>query len=311
MLSRHFYRAKAMQAVYAFRTSGNASTSALDKSFAYHINHLNDLATFQLDALLRFVSLTTTMQLEEGRKYRPTPEERNPSPNLSRNAFVARLEANFELSSRRKNMVPVPGVDTILRKASRGYRQTNIYKSYAALANPTFADDKEQMLNLYKYLMNNEALSYLFASRSLLWEGDFDQVAQLGYALLRSVEEDTPEDYPMPPVYDQRVAKEQDDYLFGRQLMLETVHQFDTHRELIERHLHRWEYERISLLDLIIINMAIVELVTFPTIPALVTIDEYVELTKEYSSDKSRLFVNGIIDHIVVDLRNQHIINEK
>ena len=167
------------------------------------------------------------------------------------------------------------------------------------------------MLNLYKYLMNNEALSYLFASRSLLWEGDFDQVAQLGYALLRSVEEDTPEDYPMPPVYDQRVAKEQDDYLFGRQLMLETVHQFDTHRELIERHLHRWEYERISLLDLIIINMAIVELVTFPTIPALVTIDEYVELTKEYSSDKSRLFVNGIIDHIVVDLRNQHIINEK
>lgn len=310
MLSRHFYRAKALQAVYAFRTSGSVDTAALDKSYTYHINHLNLLATLQLDALLRFVSITATMQLEAKSKFMPTPDELNPSPNLSRNAFIARLQANYELSSRLEAVVPVPGVDAILRKASRDYRETTLYKQYAALPKPTFADDKEQTLCLYKFLMNNEPLTYLFASRSLLWEGDYHQVAQQGYALLRTVNEDSPQDLPMPPVYDQRVPKERDDYLFGRQLMLETVHQFDSHRQLIEKHLHRWEYERISLLDLIIINMAIVELTTCPTIPALVTIDEYVELAKEFSSDKSRLFVNGIIDHIVADLRNQHLIEK-
>ncbi|MBP5536667.1 MAG: transcription antitermination protein NusB [Bacteroidales bacterium] len=311
MLSRHFYRAKALQAVYAFRTSDASDTAVGELRFAYHIKHLNDLSTFQLDALMRFVAVVDRMQQDAKRKFMPTQDDLNPSRNLVENSFMAILAANSELSARRSGVTEVPDIDSVLKKAYIAYRDNNAYKTYSRLKQPTFDDDKQAVLALFKYLMNYEPLIDLISERSLLWDDDFAQIAQLNFAMLRGIEASAADDFPMPPAYDESSPKEQEDYEFGRRLFMHTLHHFDENEPLIRKYLQGWEYDRIPLVDIIIINLAVTELTTCPTVPVIVTIDECVELAKEFSSDKSRLFVNGIIDKIVADLRSQRRIGDK
>ena len=106
-------------------------------------------------------------------------------------------------------------------------------------------------------------------------------------------------------MYDTRLEKDEADMQFARDLLVASLEHRDESEELIRQRLQGWEFERVATMDILLIDMAIAEFITCPTIPEKVTIDEYIELSKEFSSDRSRLFINGILEKIVLELRSQ------
>jgi N utilization substance protein B len=106
-------------------------------------------------------------------------------------------------------------------------------------------------------------------------------------------------------MYDKRQEKDESDMDFARDLIRATLANRDETDQMIRSRLQGWEFERVALMDILLINMAVAELTSCPSIPEKVTVDEYIELSKEFSSERSRLFINGILDKLVLELRSQ------
>ena len=299
-------RSKVLQAIYAGRYEGDDAIT-VSKAFEYHIAKLNELGVLQVALLPRFVEVGVEM-LEEGKKkFRPTEEDRNPSMKMKDNEFVRRMTDNFEL---KKHMEKWGGCwethEDLIKEAFLDFRKTDEYRHYVDDPEQTFAKDKDFAILLFRYLMNREALCAVVAERSLLWEDDFDQIAQYNFMMLKTLEEDTFDEAMMWPVmYDKRVEKDEADMDFARQLLRTTIETREESEELTRSHLQGWEFDRVSKMDILLINMAVAEFTGCPSIPEKVTVDEYIELSKEFSSDRSKLFINGILDKLVAELRSK------
>ena len=311
MLSRHFLRAKVLQQIYATMIDPVDITVA-ERNFKHSINRLNDLGTIQIAALLHFVETAGQIIDEAQHKYLPTDEERNPNRRLPENIFVQRLAENFDLRHHMsESNINWSGVDydEAFRQAYTSVTKMAEYKSHLT-SEPTFENDQQFALKLFKYLINYEPLRDLVQSQSLLWEDDYDQIAQYNFMMLKALDSTLEEATPIPLMNDMRYDKDADAYQFAHQLLLVTLRHRHEVEELIRKHLRGWDFDRVASMDVLLLNMAVAELTEFPSIPEGVTVDEYIELSKEYSTERSRLFINGILDKFIIELRSAGRINK-
>lgn len=319
MLSRHFLRSKVLQAIYAGRYE-EKNTAEVAKLFEYHIQKLNELGVLQVALLPRFVEVAGEVMEEGKKKFRPTEEDRNPSLRMLDNQFIRRMADNFEL---KKAMESWCGCwethEDLIREAFLEFRKTKEYREYVNEGDEEtgdketsrFEEDKAFAILLFRYLMNRESLRVVVGERSLLWEDDFDQIAQYNFMMMKTLEEATFDEAAVWPVmYDKREEKDEADMEFARDLLKNTMDTREESEELVKSHLQGWEFERVSRMDVLLINMAVAELTGCPTIPEKVTVDEYIELSKEFSSERSRLFINGILDKLIAELRSKGRINK-
>lgn len=310
MLSRHYLRCKVLQTVYCGRYEETDPIS-LSKMFEYHIGRLNELGVLQVSLLPVLADVAGRMLEESKSKFLPTDEDRNPSLRLVNNEFIRRMADNFELKKHIDNWCGCWQThENLVREAFLDLRQRDEYKAYLEMES-SFEADKEFAILIFRYLMNREALTAVIGERSLLWEDDFYQIAQYNFMMLKTLTADEfDEAMPWPLMYDRRREKDEEDMNFARQLLRDTLACRDDAEQLTRRYLQGWEFERVSPMDTLLINMAVAELTCCPSIPERVTIDEYIELSKEFSSDRSRLFINGILDKMVLELRSQGKINK-
>ncbi len=311
MLSRHFLRSKVLQTIYAGRFEGD-DLITLQRQFEYHVGRLSELGFLQLALLPKTVEVATSIIEESKKKFRPTEEDRNPRTNFIENTLIRRMTDNFEFKKLNEKWGGCWEThEDLVREAFLELRTHKEYKDYAGAHKHDFADDKQFAILLFRYLMNREAISAVLSDRSLLWEDDFDQIAQYNYMMLKTIQENSfDEAMPWPLMYDKRVEKDEEDMSFARQLLRNTVECREEAEGLIRSHLQGWEFERVSSMDILLINMAVAEFVGCPTIPEKVTVDEYIELSKEFSSDRSKLFINGILDKLIIELRSKGRINK-
>lgn len=305
MLSRHFLRAKALQTVYSYVTSGAQTTTEAVKMFEFNVNRLNELGALQLCALREVVAAGRQV-IEDGlHKHLPSKEDLHPSYRLVDNMFLSRLLENYDYR-KQVDSYKFPWAENadVMRKIYIGFRDTDKFKNFKVSEEGVFENEQRMTLDLFKYIINEENFRELFYERSLLWEDDFDQVAQYNYAMLKDLTDaELDESAPLLMMNDDRFDKDRDAYGFARQLVVETVSHIDENESLIRKHLQNWEFDRVALMDVLIINMAIAELINCPSIPERVTVDESIELAKEFSTDKSKLFINGILDKLTSELR--------
>lgn len=311
MLSRHFLRSKVLQEVYACLIEDKSAITAA-KEFEYHIGRLNELGILQVALLPRIAEVAADIMESGKNKFLATDEERNPNTQLLNNQYLRRLAENFEL---KQSMAKWGGVwetnEDLIREAFFDFRKHQVYTDYLAIENPTFEQDKDLAIMLFRYLMNREALTAVLAQRSLLWEDDYEQIAQYNFMMLKTLnEENLTEEMPWPLMYDKRNMVEEEAMDFARTLLRQTLAMREESEALIKRFLQGWEFERVATMDILLINMAVAELTSCPSIPERVTVDEYIELSKEFSSERSRLFINGILDKMVSELRSQGKINK-
>ncbi len=311
MLSRHFLRSKVLQEVYSCQIEPKDGVTALHE-FDYHIGRLNELGILQV-SLLPCMAEVAAQVMEEGKKkYFATEEERNPNMQLTRNEFLRRMADNFEL---KKHIEKWGGCwnthEELIREAFVDFRQQQVYIDYLALEKPTFEQDKELAIMLFRYLMNRDAITAMLGERSLLWEDDYSQIAQYNFMMLKTLMADSfNEAMPWPMMYDSRNEGEVEAMDFARTLLRQTLAMREESDTLVKKFLQGWEFERVATMDILLINMAVAELTSCPSIPEKVTVDEYIELSKEFSAERSRLFINGILDKMVAELRSQGKINK-
>ena len=311
MLSRHFLRSKVLQALYAHEMD-QVDTVSVMKDFEYHIGRINELGILQVALLPKTLEVAERVIEEGKKKFRPTDEEKTPNRKFLNNKYLRRLADNFDLRRYSEKWAGCWQTnEDLVRESFIEFRKTNTYCEYLSHPDTDFKQDKELAIMLFRFLMNREALVAAVAERSLLWEDDFEQIAQYNFMLLKTLDEDRlDEAMQWPIMYDRRLEKDEADMDFARQLLRQTIENRADGDAMIKERLQGWEFERVALMDILLINMAMAEFISCPTIPEKVTVDEYIELSKEFSSERSRLFINAILDKLVMELRKRGKINK-
>ena len=312
MLSRHFLRAKALQTVYAGISNQTTSVDEIVKSFDYNVLRLNDLGVVQLSTLGQLAFTAERIIEAERQKFNPQEAEIKLLQPLAENKFITGLESSFELRQQINRLnIDWSNHFDIFRKVLNSFKTSKQYCQHIELPSPSFTDERDIAIVAFKHLMNETSLRDIIYDRDLLWEDDFDQIAQYNYMMLKEIDESSAnEALPCPLVYDKRKEKEVTAYLFARDLAVETFKHIDDVEPLIRKHLQNWDFERVAFMDILLINMAVAEFTSCPSIPERVTVDEYIELSKEFSTEKSKLFINGILDKILIELRVAGRINK-
>ena len=302
MLSRRLLRIKVVKALYAWFQAGGESSAemrAARKNLRTSIDRAYDLY-FQMLWLVVEVRRYAEARMELGRnKHLPTPEERNPNTKFVENELIRRIEESdviFEYL--KKHKLGWSNYPALIKEIYGTLIASDYYKSYMEGGRGDLADDVAVVRAFYSSaaLEDDELLDDVLEEQSVLWNDD------LGFALVMVVKtlervREQQNDIPVLPEF-----KSDDDPVFADKLFVEAAGQWDDNLRLVQRFTHNWDIERIALVDNLIMTTAIAELTSFPDIPVKVTLDEYIEIAKYYSTPGSNSFINGVLDKVVETL---------
>lgn len=254
--------------------------------------------------LLIFEELTTlaTHRIEEGKVKRlPTEEDLNPNLKFINNKVFSLLKNNRilkeKLSQRKISWV---GEQDVLKKLFKEVRGSEEYEEYMSTRESSFEEDKAFATKLFKKTIANfEPIHYLFEERSVYWVDDIDLICSMVIKTLKQFTEKSDEFEPLLTLYKEGDDEEE----FAKILFRKTIaNNAEISREIDER-TKNWEMDRIASIDVILMKMAITEAKEFTQIPLKVTLNEYIELSKYYSTPKSSIFINGVLDKIFSDMK--------
>ena len=305
MLSRRLLRVKVAKSLYAHLKSGSDNLKTSEKYLVESIDKAYDLY-FQMMSLIVEVSRYAESRQELAKQKRlATHEDLNPNRRFVDNPIIALISSsdsvNDVLASRKLSWAN--NYDAVKDVYNR-LVETEFYRNYMALPTASFNDDRRFVEEFFTWLEDDEALLDVVNEMSLLWCDDY------GFALfmaLRTVQ-NTKQSHDMLRVLPK--FKSEDDLDFARTLLIKSLVQYEDNQELVDRYTQNWDVERVVFMDSLILSIAIAELTNFDSIPVKVTLDEWIDIAKYYSSPSSSTFVNGVLDKVVADLKADGRINK-
>ena len=306
MISRRMLRIKVIKALYAHMKSDADSLMASEKMLVTSIDKTYDLYFLMLSLVAEMAHYAEQRQEAAKKKQLPTYEDLNPNRKFVDNAVIRLIaqsdSVNDYLAARKLSWAKYP---ELVKTLFTQLEQSDYYKKYMASQERSFRDDLALVTEFYtRELEESEILENVLDEMSILWNDD------LGFALImvtRTLSNMRPShvDVKVLPKF-----KSIEDLDFARELFAKAAVNFDNYQEEIEKYTRNWDVERIAFMDNLIMATAVAELVTFPSIPVKVTLDEYIEIAKFYSTHGSSTFINGILDKIVASFTEQGKINK-
>ncbi|MCF8302099.1 MAG: transcription antitermination factor NusB [Bacteroidales bacterium] len=308
MLSRRHLRVKALQAIYAFHQAGGTTIGQGEKQLLTSIDKIYDLYIYQLSLLIQIIRFAEKRIEENKHKYLPTEEDLNPNTKFVDNQFINQLQDNLEYR-RKAEALKISWADhtEMIRKFYNQIRESEAYKEYIASEKKSYQEDKNIILYVFKEIIApSDDLRGVYEEINIHWGDDYDTVIMMIIRTIKSFKKSDDETTPLPrlykPVNDEGVNE---DKQFVIDLFRKTIINSSEYDKIVENSANNWEIERIALIDTILIKMAIAELLHFKTIPVKVTLNEYIEISKFYSTPKSKMFINGILDRIIAEFRSE------
>lgn len=297
MLSRRLLRVKVAKNLYAHLKSDSTNLKASEKNLIASIDKAYDLY-FQMMALIVEVARYAESRQELAKQKKlPTYEDLNPNRRFVDNAVV-NLLANSETISDEiaKRKITWANHYDIVKDIYNRMLEADYYKAYMNASISTFTDDKKFVEAFYTSLEEDEALADVIDDMSLLWNDDLSFAL---YMVIRTVSglKQSHDDIKILPQF-----KSEDDLEFARTLFIKSLVQYEDNQDIVDKYTQNWDVERIAFMDNLIISIAISELTTFDSIPVKVTLDEWIDIAKYYSSPTSANFVNGVLDKVVSEL---------
>lgn len=299
-------RIKVLKALYAHMKSDADSLMASEKMLVTSIDKTYDLYFLMLSLIVEMAHYAEQRQEMAKKKQLPTYEDLNPNRKFVDNAVVRLIaqsdSVNDYLAARKLSWAQYP---ELIKTLFAQLEQSDYYKKYMTSQERSFREDLALVTEFYtRELEESEVLENAIDEMSILWNDD------LGFALImvtRTLSNMRPShvEVKVLPKF-----KSIEDLDFARELFAKTAVNFDTYQEEIEKYTRNWDVERIAFMDNLIMAAAMAELITFPSIPVKVTLDEYIEIAKFYSTQGSSTFINGILDKIVASLNEQGKINK-
>ncbi len=306
MLNRRHIRVKVMQSIYAMHQKRSDELEKEEKFLIQSIDNIQDLYLIMLSSLIEIRKKEVIFLDASSKKHLATPEEKKPNTKFINNAVLQLLEENSSLSialEKRKINNWLMNDDYILILLNE-IKKSSLYQKYMSTKKTTFEEDKQFVVDMFtEVLAPNEKLYEYLEDHKLTWIDDIPLVnTQIQKQLKQITEKD---DFRVVKLY-----KDEEDKEFVSLLFRKTVlNEVELAKEYIDK-TPNWDADRIAEIDTIILKMAICEFLKFPSIPVKVTINEYLEIAKEYSTPKSSIFINGILDNLVKEFENENKIKK-
>jgi len=305
MLGRRHFRIKVLQGLYAYFQGGEPRMEKAEKQLLNSIEKLTELYFIQLSFFLEVVDFYIRRMEEAKNKFYPTYEELNPVLKFVNNQVVLMLRENEEMNSMvRKYKISWTEEQDNVRKVYQRLHESKEHRDYLYSGETSFREDQEFVSRiLKKFIVQSPELQFFCEERSIHWIDDFDIAASLVLKTIRLLKAGFTPATPLTSLFTKDPeGDEKEEHQFIVELFRRTIIHSDEFEEKIKGRLKNWELDRIALTDIILIKMALTELIYFPTIPVKVTLNEYIDLSKYFSTAKSKLFINGILDKLVSDL---------
>ena len=305
MINRVLIRLKLIQIVYAYYQNGkadNKSISAVEKELLFSLAKAHDLYNYLL-LLMVSVNKYAIDRIDKAKaKLVPTPEDLNPNLKFIRNKFVRQLSNNKDLLSYCDKQKRSWDEDqNTVREIYDKIIESDIYKEYMSTAEQTYEEDRELWRKIYRdFISQNVTIDESLEDMSLYWNDDKEIVDTFVLKTIKQFEEENGADQPLLPDY-----RDEEDAQFAVKLLRKTIEQGSEYRELIGKYTKNWELDRLALMDIVLMQAALAEILYFPNIPINVTFNEYLNLSKLYSTQKSGGFINGTLDSIVNELKKE------
>ncbi|MFN7100428.1 MAG: transcription antitermination factor NusB [Flavobacterium sp.] len=296
-----------MQSIYAMHQSGSDNLEKEEKFLFYSIDNIQDLYLIMLSSLIEICKTEAVYLHKSSLKHLATPEERKPNEKFIKNKIFQILADNNSLSialeNRKINNWSLN--DDYILLLLNEVKASELYANYMRNSVNNFEEDRQFVADLFaEVIVPNEKLYDYLEDDKLTWVDDIPVVNTQITKQLKAIKDGEDDNFRVPKLF-----KDIEDRDFGRDLFRKTVlNEKDLAKEYLDK-TPNWDSERIAEIDTIILKMAICEFLKFPSIPVKVTLNEYLEIAKEYSTPKSSIFINGILDNLVKELNtNKRIV---
>ena len=304
MLTRRFLRIKVMQALYAYIESGETNINNGIKNLLESIDKLYELFIWQLSFLVETKRYAENKITENKHKYIPTYEDLHPNMKYVNNRLLNVIEDNVDFK-KHEAALKINWADDhqdVVKKYYTMMKDTPEYKKYMASKTDSFAEDKKLIVDMVtKYFADLDVLQDFYEDKSIYFCDDYHLVSSMlieFFSKMKNFDVNS----KLPSIYKEDTAEKNADEKFIQDLFRETMAHYEEFGKLIGDNTNNWEKERICLMDMIILKMALTEFVCFPYIPVKVSMNEYIEISKYFSTPKSKIFVNGILDKLAKKL---------
>ncbi len=289
MINRELIRLKIVQLIYAYYQNEGKSLDTAEKELAFSLSKGYDLYHYLLLLLTEI---------------RRTAEKRNEKP-LAENKFLLQLAENEQLlkyaEHQKKNW---DDEESIIKRLYASFTESETYSLYLNKEDYSYEADRELVRKLYKtFVCNNEDIDQMLEEHSLYWNDDKEIIDSFVLKTIKRFTEAAGEKQELLPEF-----ASEDDRIFAETLFRTTLKREDEVRDMIKNGCKNWEFNRLAFMDVIIMQIALTEILTFPSIPLNVTFNEYLDIAKVYSTPKSASYINGTLDHIVKKLKADGVV---
>jgi N utilization substance protein B len=232
----------------------------------------------------------------------PTQEELNPNLRFVSNRLINKLRTNDDLTAYiQKNKINWANHQEMVKKIYQSMVDSEIYQNYLSSDQDNFQQDRKFCEDFYaEVLLNNEFVFNEFEEQSIYWNDDLDFVVSMVIKTLKKFKEENKINDHLSSLY-----KDDEDKEFTIKLFRKTLAKNEENRKTIEAYTKNWDVDRVATMDILIMELALTELTEFPSVPVKVTLNEYIELAKYYSTQRSSIFINGVLDRITKDFKEQ------
>ena len=307
MVNRRHIRSKVLQTIYAMSQNQSDQLDIYNRYLLSSIENIRELYLVMLSTLTELHQSEKEFLELSAKKYLATEEERNPNTKFVDNAILNMLTESESLGrwmeEFRINHFNVN--EHYIKELLSDIKNSELYRDYMGEETQDFKDDKQFVIELFvDFIAPNEKIYAFLEDNKMSW---IDDIPVVNTEILRQLEglKSTKDRIKIG-----RVFKNEEDRDFAEQLFKKTVLNADVFVKEYEDKTRNWELDRLAEIDGIILNMAVCELQKFPSIPVKVTINEYLELAKDYSTPKSSIFINGILDSLVKEYKNENKLNK-
>jgi N utilization substance protein B len=294
MINRELIRIKTVQLTYAYYQNGSKNIDAAEKELVFSLSKAYDLYNFLL-ALIVGITREAERHIEVAEAKAKREGTEMPSRKFVYNRFALQLEGNKMLNDFLETQkISWNDEPEFLKKIYNQVVESQTYKEYMADEEDSYLADRELWRKLYRTLIqDNEDLAALLEEKSLYWNDDKEVVDTFVLKTIKRFDEKNKASQPLLPEYDSEEDKE-----YARKLFRSAIMNGEEYQHYMSEASRNWDFSRLAYMDIVIMQIAIAEMMMFPSIPVNVTINEYVELAKIYSTPQSGGYINGMLDTI-------------
>ncbi|MCT4615369.1 MAG: transcription antitermination factor NusB [Marinifilaceae bacterium] len=308
MISRRLLRVKALQMLYVEHVNPDKSITGIEKDLFFSINKTHEMYHLLLQLFVETAKLVENKLDRESEKKYAAIDTSVIGKNFIKNKYMKFLNDNYRLKQFCTDChFQWSEHEDFVKHIYNSLREQDFFKKYEEIENPSLKDDKKFLENFYlKLIAEDEEFYNFIEEKSIYWNDEPEFVISMIIKTIKSIKNLEENSFKLLPAF-----SDVDDKFFVSTLIKDSIRNKRELIETIKSYLKDWEIDRIPLTDVLILNLAMVEFKRFETIPIKATMNEYLEIAKHYSTDKSQIFINGILDRISKDFLEQKIIVKK